>query len=74
MFLPTLRPALDRASKPTTMAPIAIEEEGKNGVAEVLPDIKRFNQDDGQKIDLVLRQFRCLIADLCQQFNGGHPG
>ncbi|KAK9235040.1 Transketolase, thiamine diphosphate binding domain-containing protein [Lipomyces kononenkoae] len=24
--------------------------------------------------DLTLRVFRCLIADLCQQFNGGHPG
>ncbi|KAK9321383.1 Transketolase, thiamine diphosphate binding domain-containing protein [Lipomyces orientalis] len=23
---------------------------------------------------LTLRVFRCLIADLCQQFNGGHPG
>ncbi|KAK9449621.1 Transketolase, thiamine diphosphate binding domain-containing protein [Limtongia smithiae] len=22
----------------------------------------------------VLRVFRCLIADLCQQYNGGHPG
>ena len=24
--------------------------------------------------DIVLRNFRVLIADLCQQFNGGHPG
>lgn len=23
---------------------------------------------------LVLGAFRCLIADLCQQFGGGHPG
>ncbi|KAH8649131.1 transketolase [Xylariales sp. PMI_506] len=29
---------------------------------------------DADKIDLVLRTFRCLIADLCQQYNGGHPG
>lgn len=29
---------------------------------------------DTEKIDLVLRTFRCLIADLCQQFKGGHPG
>lgn len=26
------------------------------------------------QVDLVLRSFRCLIADLCQQYNGGHPG
>lgn len=24
--------------------------------------------------DHVLKTFRLLIADLCQQFNGGHPG
>ncbi|KAF2644572.1 dihydroxyacetone synthase [Massarina eburnea CBS 473.64] len=24
--------------------------------------------------DIVLKTFRLLIADLCQQFNGGHPG
>ena len=24
--------------------------------------------------DLVLKTFRILIADLCQQFKGGHPG
>ncbi|KAA8915898.1 hypothetical protein TRICI_001912 [Trichomonascus ciferrii] len=26
------------------------------------------------QVDLVLRSFRCLIADLVQHFNGGHPG
>jgi dihydroxyacetone synthase len=36
--------------------------------------IKRTQTEDPQTVDLVLRQFRCLIADLCQQFNGGHPG
>jgi hypothetical protein len=24
--------------------------------------------------DVVLKSFRILVADLCQQFNGGHPG
>ena len=24
--------------------------------------------------DLVLKTFRLLIADLCEQFGGGHPG
>ncbi|OAA72891.1 Transketolase, bacterial-like protein [Akanthomyces lecanii RCEF 1005] len=33
-----------------------------------------FKKDDRRKVSLVLNQFRCLIADLCQQFNGGHPG
>lgn len=29
---------------------------------------------DNEKTSLVLRTFRCLIADLCEQFKGGHPG
>ena len=30
--------------------------------------------DDNEKHDKVLRVFRCYIADLCEQFKGGHPG
>lgn len=56
------------------MAPIALNQEMSDSPVKVLGDFKRFNKEDGQTIDLVLRQFRCLIADLCQQFNGGHPG
>lgn len=32
----------------------------------------RFEEEE--KCDKILRTFRCLVADLCQQFNGGHPG
>ena len=30
--------------------------------------------EEEKKHDRILRIFRCLVADLCQQFNGGHPG
>lgn len=30
--------------------------------------------DGESQHDIVLRTFRCLIADLCEQFKGGHPG
>jgi len=30
--------------------------------------------EEAEKHDLVLRVFRCLIADLCENFKGGHPG
>lgn len=30
--------------------------------------------EEFEKHDKVLRVFRCLIADLCEQFKGGHPG
>lgn len=51
------------------MSPGAVgkQPQGTNVVAA-------FKKDDRPKVSLVLNQFRCLIADLCQQFNGGHPG
>ena len=33
--------------------------------------VKRQSEDD---LQLVIQSFRLLIADLCQQFNMGHPG
>lgn len=54
------------------MAPIALEAAELPIVAS--REIKQIQNEDGETIDLVLRQFRCLIADLCQQFKGGHPG
>lgn len=41
---------------------------GENGVA-TKPKLEEL-----AKTDFVLRAFRCLIADLCEQFKGGHPG
>ena len=36
--------------------------------------IDHLQLDESNKHDKVLRVFRCLIADLCEQFKGGHPG
>lgn len=50
---------------------------GKNAVDGLKKEAKQ-EQSSVQKLsteqDLVLKTFRLLIADLCQQFNGGHPG
>lgn len=54
---------------PSAIVPEVQEEPVTNSSITKKPLIK-----DAQAVDLVLRQFRCLIADLCQQFNGGHPG
>ncbi|KAI8666038.1 Transketolase [Fusarium keratoplasticum] len=56
------------------MAPSAITPEPKAEPVAGPNVLKLIKNDDAQTIDLFLRQFRCLIADLCQQFNGGHPG
>ena len=52
-------------------------EYGKNMV-EGLEKEEQIEKSSVQKLskehDLVLKTFRLLIADLCQQFKGGHPG
>jgi dihydroxyacetone synthase len=52
-------------------------EYGENVVAE----LKKEEKEEGASVQklskehhLVLKTFRLLIADLCQQFGGGHPG
>lgn len=36
--------------------------------------ISSLKLDETSQHELVLKVFRAYIADLCQQFNGGHPG
>ncbi|KAL2072434.1 hypothetical protein VTL71DRAFT_11777 [Oculimacula yallundae] len=43
----------------------------KNGISNQLLHVKFESAEFNQR---VLRTFRCLIADLCEQFKGGHPG
>lgn len=51
------------------MAPGAIETVPKNTNA-----VANRKLGDESSHDIVLKSFRLLVADLCQQFNGGHPG
>lgn len=48
---------------------------GENAVNKLVDssDDPSIQQADPE-IALVLKTIRLLIADLCQQFNGGHPG
>lgn len=50
---------------------------GKNAIEELKQE-EKIEQAAVRKLtdeqDHVLKSFRLLIADLCQQFNGGHPG
>ncbi|KAK0113812.1 hypothetical protein ONS95_014060 [Cadophora gregata] len=43
----------------------------ENGISDKLIHVKFANP---KLHDWVLKTFRCLIADLCEQFRGGHPG
>ncbi|CAI4215613.1 unnamed protein product [Parascedosporium putredinis] len=60
------------------MAPGILADDG--GVSVVAPKtsvaaVKRpLLEENEASHDIVLKTFRLLIADLCQQYNGGHPG
>ncbi|KAK2608492.1 hypothetical protein QQS21_002954 [Conoideocrella luteorostrata] len=56
------------------MAPRAVKTNGTSPQADMSTKRSRFQAEDRMTINIVLRQFRCLIANLCQQFNDGHPG
>lgn len=45
-----------------------------NGSHKSVPSALPLVQKRSKDHDLVLKTFRLLIADLCQQFGGGHPG
>lgn len=37
-------------------------------------ELSPMNLDDQENHDLIIRCLRALVADLCQHFDGGHPG
>ncbi|ORX35624.1 transketolase [Kockovaella imperatae] len=45
------------------------EAQLKNGIVPTKPDVTAVKDEQ-----LVLNTIRCLAADLCQQYKGGHPG
>lgn len=53
------------------MAPSAMSGQPQKTKTEVRLET---DLESEKEHDLVLRTFRVLIADLVQQFNGGHPG
>lgn len=46
----------------------------QNGSQKIMPSALPLVQKLSKDHDTVLKTFRLLIADLCQQFGGGHPG
>ncbi|OBU00122.1 hypothetical protein VE01_01891 [Pseudogymnoascus verrucosus] len=55
------------------MAPSAVVNNAPEVSSKMLTKAE-LKLDGDQQHDIVLRTFRCLIADLCEQFKGGHPG
>ncbi len=59
------------------MAPSAVSTAGFDHLSvkrSRKPDDTSVQLKDVETTKLVLDTFRCLIADLCEQFKGGHPG
>jgi dihydroxyacetone synthase len=58
---------IDKVAQDLPVKPLATKVNGVPGVAAM-------ELQDADKHDLVLKHFRAFIADLCEQFKGGHPG
>lgn len=65
-----MAPSLENYEEATANIPVKVvptQVDAVNGAATL-------QLEEADKHDHVLRVFRCLIADLCEQFKGGHPG
>lgn len=63
--------ATESASEHTLNGKLNQLPKGNGATDSALKDLKF----EGKELnDHVLKTFRCLIADLCEQFKGGHPG
>jgi dihydroxyacetone synthase len=65
-----MSPSLEYYAEVSQDLPVKPVPTKVNGV----PAVAAVQLEESEKHDLVLRYFRAYIADLCQQFNGGHPG
>lgn len=65
-----MAPSLEEVEDAVLALPVKRTSEKINGMKAV--ETLKLQEDD--KHDLVLSVYRCLIADLCEQFKGGHPG
>ncbi|KZL75354.1 dihydroxyacetone synthase (transketolase) [Colletotrichum tofieldiae] len=66
-----MAPSLELYEKATEGLPVKPNVTNTHGVPAAVSNLE-FESSD--KHDRVLKVFRAFIADLCQQFNGGHPG
>lgn len=65
-----MAPALEEVEYAVSALPVDITSKKMNGTKAI--ETLKLQEDD--KHDFVLGIYRCLIADLCEQFKGGHPG
>lgn len=66
-----MSPSLETYEKVTSNIPVKVVDKNIDGSDGATAGLKLA---ESEKHDQVLRVFRCLIADLCEQFGGGHPG
>lgn len=75
-YTATMAPSIEEPYETASGLNVPTKALNSNGIKKLQHEtgIDELQLDTDEKHDLVLRVFRCLIADLCQQFNGGHPG
>jgi len=62
-----MAPSLEEVTSPLPVKALT----GKLNGTKVVSSLQL---EDADKQDKVLKVFRAYIADLCEQFKGGHPG
>jgi dihydroxyacetone synthase len=65
-----MAPSFQEYEDAVSLQPVDIRHTKLNGINV----IDSLQPQEMETHDLVLRVFRSLIADLCEQFKGGHPG
>ncbi len=65
-----MAPLLEEYEEALSLQPVEVNQQKIDSINA----IDSLQPQESEKHDLVLRVFRCLIADLCEQFKGGHPG
>lgn len=65
-----MAPSLEVLENAVESLPVKTVGTRINGV----PAVSSLELDRADQHDKVLKVFRAFIADLCQQFGGGHPG
>jgi hypothetical protein len=65
-----MAPCLEEVEDAVSALPVETTSKRIDGVEA----IQTLKLEEDEKHGLVLGVYRCLIADLCEQFKGGHPG
>ncbi|KAK5119586.1 hypothetical protein LTR85_007415 [Meristemomyces frigidus] len=66
--------AITVSANDVTHLPLQLDGKQKGANGHSAQNVEDVQLESHDKTQYVLKSYRCLIADLCEQFNMGHPG